>query len=134
MKVLSDHENLAWAAGIIDGEGCFYSAKKRSEGHAPGVGFEVTQASFDDNPPEMLLRLQEVFPFARLGGPYGPYRISTSRPIYRLRVDNFEKVQQVMAMVWPWLGEVKRSEAITALDLHREAWQGYGWHRKAENR
>lgn len=99
---------LAWAAGFFDGDGCF-SLTRASR--YPCVS--ITQQH-----PEVLLRFAEAVGLGKL---YGPYRHRTktlsTKPFCVLRVHGFAEVQAVAAMLWPWLGDMKR----------RQAWEVLRW-------
>lgn len=111
------NEQLAWAAGIFDGEG--YFGNNRNVAPCPTV--LVTQSS-TTGPPEMLVRLQQLF-----GGTIrGPQIKGDRKPIYRWNVNGFERVQNIVAAVWPWLGDVKRAQSSAALLLFRQTWRPPG--------
>lgn len=111
-----DREELAWAAGIFDGEGHVRAARS---GAYTGVGITVVQACTppiepNDAPPLLLLRFRDAFGVdARIKyrGPtteHGKHR-------WDLRISRREHVQHVLICMWPWLGQVKRAQALTAL-------------------
>lgn len=114
---LMDKTQFAWAAGIVDGEGCFYNPKEkhRPEHGARGYTFvraEVAQCG-NDGIPSMLTRLQDIF-----GGKiYGPKARNDNGPIkstklyYKWYLGGFEPVQYFLCCIWPWLGDVKREQA-----------------------
>jgi hypothetical protein len=106
-------EELAWAAGFVDGEGHFgfhpTNVKKIS-------GTAVLDANQIDR--RVLDRLRRYLGMGHINGPY-KYRKNDS-PIYTFRIYGFEHVQAAVAMLWPWLGEVKKLQAKTALQNARE--------------
>ena len=111
-----NREQLAWAAGFIDGEGSFYvqktaSAKRPKRPRRPR--FEVGQID-----PYVLYRLQGILPFgAKVLGPYEnkSYPNSKAKPVYIYSVSGFEDVQALLALVWEWLGPIKREQAKSVL-------------------
>lgn len=121
---VSWREQLAWAAGIIDGEGSFSRIKTNWRNGVdrhwvtPRVG--VSQSS-TTGPPEMVVRLQELFG-GKIYGPYGPRGLSTM-PRWEWRVAGFEQVQAIGAMLWEWLGETKREQFADVLAQAKEARQ-----------
>ena len=110
-------EKLAWAAGILDGEGCFRVHRQRKV-LADGVSklylsssVTVRQTDRYGGVPQMLSRLQDLF-----GGEVrGPYAQPDRRDAWQWRLYRFEAVQYVMCCVWPWLGHQKRRDAIAMM-------------------
>ena len=95
-----------WAAEMADGE-----AHIGFSGEAGRIC--VHQAS-DDGPPEMLTRLQAMFS--------GTVRKCKNRPehgerrqLYDWRLCNRAGIEAALRAVWPWLGEVKRRQAMATL-------------------
>lgn len=115
-----DREQLAWAAGFIDGEGSFYVQKvsSRARPNRPlRPRFEIGQVDT-----RVLYRLQSALPFgARVMGPYcnKTHPGSKAQPMYLYYVDGFKDVQALLALVWPWLGIVKREQAKKVLQPQR---------------
>lgn len=110
-----DRESLAWAAGLFDGEG--------HTGSGRGCGFIEVSQSGEKGVPEVLTRFKDVFGFGKIDGPY--YH-SRKVPIYRYRLGSFEHVQAVIAMMWPWLGSVKRAQAVKNMPNRRKK---RGWNK-----
>jgi len=104
-----NREELAWAAGFYDGEGClFFNRINRS------VGIDVSQTSTTGEPPGTLTRFQNAV--GGIGKIYGPYnKHDNGKPVYSFRVGKFERVQAIIAMLWLFLGQVKRDQAKDAL-------------------
>ena len=104
-------EDLAWAAGILDGEGHFDGSLRETR---PGHTIRGIRVSVPQTDPEMLLRLQALF-----GGQVRKRKPPTN-PKHSQRWDwkvtGLEKVQALTIMVWPWLGSVKRTQALGALE------------------
>lgn len=88
MRVLvaGDRENLAWVAGVFDGEGHVGRHSTRNT-----LFLDISQAS-EEGVPQMLTRVHSTVGFGYVRGPYGPYKISTRKPIYRYEVGGFEGV------------------------------------------
>jgi hypothetical protein len=94
---LWSRENLAWAAGIIEGEGCF----KRS--HRTTLRISVNMTDKD-----ILDRLQMM-----LGGAVsGPHRYEPRRkPIWCWNLCGALPCYAVIAALLPWFGKRRRSQA-----------------------
>lgn len=102
-----DRCELAWAAGLFDGEG---SITLPPAGHgAPRL--ELPQASADGHPHSSLLRLHHVVGVGRISGPRYLKSSWSKLPQCRWEATSFESAQAVIAMLWPYLGRVKRDEA-----------------------
>ena len=109
-----DRETLAWVAGIMDGEGCFYASKARR------IQIAVNQRVDEDGRCRMIERLAAAIPFGKSYGPREhrqPEGVGKKRwrPYMRFQVSGFQNVQAVVSLLWPWLGEVKRQQAEGAL-------------------
>jgi hypothetical protein len=117
-----DREELAWAAGFLDGEGHF--GRHRRKGARPGGRLAIQVAQQDRRP---LDRLQAILG-GRVYGPYGPY--GQTQPYFLWYIQGFERTQATIAMLWPFLSEPKRLQARRALNGYRpnnleEALQGF---------
>jgi len=89
-------ENLAWAAGLFEGEG---SWSLRHQAY-PSARLAMT----DEDVVRRFAATLEL-----LGGRvHGPYR-GTNKPYWVWQLSGFERVQALYAMLWPWLGNRRRS-------------------------
>jgi hypothetical protein len=94
-------EELSWAAGFFDGEGCCSTAYKNNR------PLLLVGQHYD---PVCLIRFQKAV--LGVGKIYGPYSYSTRKnngPSYMWRTTNFEHSQAVVAMLWKFLSEPKRA-------------------------
>lgn len=102
-------EDLAWAAGFFDGEGCFSHSKRSSM---------VAQITNSD--PDILRRFQLLIGQGKI---YGPYRYETTfgnnkeRWVYASTGN--ENVQHVLGSLWFRLGRAKREKARSILLRYR---------------
>lgn len=94
-------EEAAWAAGFIDGEGCFMFSSNKAK-------FAVAQVRR-----EPLERLCQLFGLGRVTGPYA-YQ-ANQKPHYRYELTGLSRIQFVMDTVWPFLSEPKREQASEVL-------------------
>ena len=60
-------------------------------------------------------------------GPYHPPRCDDPsnkkrrrKPVYKITIHGFERVQQVACLLWPWLGAVKREQFRATLTTYLE--------------
>jgi hypothetical protein len=99
-----DRHELAWAAGFFDGEGWANRAGR-------GVQSRINQSD-NDGVPDVLLRFQRVVSCGRI---HGPVREDGREDLYYWDATSRDDVDAVAQAIWPWLGDVKRSEFVAAL-------------------
>lgn len=108
-----NREELAWAAGFFDGEGCSWVDRpNKNQGYNRGhLRLKIQQVEKDT-----LMRFQKALNgLGTVRGPYGPYKNSKSQPIHEWAADNFEHVQAAIAMMWTFLSPPKREQYIKAV-------------------
>jgi hypothetical protein len=106
---------LAWVAGFFDGEGYI------GAGGTPGkrtIEISIAQAG-TAGVPGTLTRVQLVLGVGRLRGPRMLANPWSKLPQYVWCARSFEDVQFAVAMLWQWLGPVKRAQARDALFRYR---------------
>lgn len=106
-RLCFDRENLAWAAGFFDAEGCFSTTAR------VGVSASITQTDR-----ELLDRFRATLGTGKV---YGPYQTAPSdrfprKPHYFYKAHGRERVQALLAMMWIWLGSTKKHQALERLD------------------
>ena len=99
-----DRHELAWAAGFFDGEGWANAAGR-------GVQSRINQSD-SDGVPDVLTRFQHVIGLGRI---HGPVREEGRLDLYYWDATSRGDVEAVANAIWPWLGDVKRAEFVTAL-------------------
>jgi hypothetical protein len=108
-----DREELAWAAGFFDGEGCFSYQERACYGVATISQIDV----------RVLERFRDAVGMGTIYGPYDykyPGRMS-KKPQWNYRAFRREHVQAIAAMLWFQLGPVKREQALSVLRRYRNA-------------
>jgi hypothetical protein len=121
-----NRENLAWAAGFIDGDG--HITKKHSHLYGCQSGYTV---------PEVLIKLSCIFPFGKIYGPYNSISQQDypRKPTWTWSVSKFEYVQAVVAMLWPWLSNYRKDQYkdfINSMKSATKRHQSFGWHKKIQ--
>lgn len=104
-------EELAWAAGLYDGEGSTFS-----NGKTPPM-MTINQSGS----PEVLKRFQSAV--GGLGRIYGPRQVGSpgrNQPRWDWKSCSFEHAQAIMAMLWPFLSSVKRTQMDGAFGRYAE--------------
>ena len=136
-----NREELAWAAGFFDGEGNTSFGSKptiRRDGSVfKGVMVQIGQAeSIPGECPEVLSRFKNAV--GGIGVIMGPYPTG-HKPAWRYQASGFEASQAVIAMLWTFLGEVKKKQAKEKLQAwlaqprlscgvkHDDCKGGHGW-------
>jgi hypothetical protein len=108
--------DLAWAAGFMDGEGCFGLARANKRKRGPDwyrVRASVTQHGAPAVIPEVLLRLHRV-----LGG-LGRIERHGDIDDFKWLVEGDADVAKVLRTLEPYLGALKSEEARKALEAFR---------------
>jgi hypothetical protein len=101
-------EEIAWAAGIFEGEGCVTEVEGR---------FTLKVNNTDE---WVILRFAEI---VRLGSTYGPYRNSEKdghrRKPFWVWTAAAENAMDVMQMLAPWLSErrLERARELTGISF-----------------
>lgn len=106
-------EALAWAAGVFEGEGgtCSIQDTRRYP------ILHVTQSGETECPPDVLTRFRTAV--GGIGFVDGPKFRPGRKPVWKFRAAGFELTQAIVAMLWPWLGTVKRAQAKRVLTEFR---------------
>lgn len=109
--ITSKREELAWAAGFFDGEGCIgcYITSNGSRRYkAPRIMIQIAQIH-----PEVLVRFKNAVGLGRIKGPY-PQRNENSVEYWKFDQEGFVGGQAIIAQLWPFLSTVKKDDAIKA--------------------
>ena len=111
---MNTHE-LAWAAGFYDGEGStsFLVSKEGARRIKICVGQKDRRA---------LDRFHTAVGVGKIAlrthsGHVDGYKLKT-RQLFHFETGKFEDIQHIVASLWPWLGEVKRAQAKSALQRY----------------
>lgn len=100
-----DKTQLAWAAGLFEGEGCF-SFTQASGSRSLFVSLGMTDE-------DVVRRFREVIGFGVI---YNRKPCKAHwKPQFTWRIGSFEQVQAFIAFVWPWLCSRRRAKAKVVL-------------------
>ena len=101
--------DLAWAAGLFEGEGCITVINP--EGHKSSRGGPRLALNSTDE--DVLQKFIGVVGCGRMNGPYhnGPRR----KPIWHWVCGGFENVQAICAMFWHFLCTRRRARIVEVL-------------------
>ncbi|MBO0730555.1 MAG: hypothetical protein J2P57_14955 [Acidimicrobiaceae bacterium] len=126
-----DQEDLAWAAGLFDAEGCvnlyarnpkptvrtgLYRGKKgpRLTRRTPNLRLVV----FQHHDPTVLARFVAALGIGNVYGPGIDNRNGAKR--YQVEIGNFRAVE-ALQLLWPYLSGPKRNQAQAALEAYQES-------------
>jgi hypothetical protein len=101
--------DIAWAAGLFEGEGTILLATKTRTAH-------LCVAMTDH---DVLERLTELLG-GRLRGPYTRKGNPHWKPQWRWNLHGIEQVQEVLRMFYPYLGARRRARAAEAIASYYE--------------
>jgi hypothetical protein len=105
---------LAWAAGLFDGEGSI-SSRSNARGRE-WLELELPQSSVRDVP-ETLSRFHAVVGVGAITGPRVPRNAWSRLPQYRWRIAAQSGVAHVLVELWPHLGQVTRARTLAVRHL-----------------
>ena len=110
-----NREELAWAAGFVDGEGHFGLHLSQGKKSRPYGAITLNVAQKDR---QVLDRFQAALGVGKVYGPYSHGAKPTK--YFAFFSHNFEHTQAAIAMLWPWLSLVKRLQAKQTLLAYAE--------------
>lgn len=112
-----NREELAWAAGFIDGEGSFILHKTHGKKGKREYGRPRLDVSQVDR--RVLDKLRGILQFGKVYGPYRPQK-KNHNDFYLFSVRGLEEVQFILGAVWQWLSSVKQEQAKNVLLAYYE--------------
>ena len=93
-------EEIAWVAGVLEGEGCFRNQKNYSA--------LVSVAMCDK---DVLDRLKELTGLGNVTGPYLPKDAPDNwKPSWQWNVGVRQEVRVLLETIYPWMGERRRQK------------------------
>jgi hypothetical protein len=107
---------VAWAAGLFDGEGSVSVSGTGTRPSYPQPSMEVPQSG-EHGIPDALVRFRDAIGYGSITGPHPPRSPWGRLPGYRWELGGHLAVEGVAAKLWPWLGSVKRLQIEWALSL-----------------
>lgn len=114
-------QELAWAAGVFDGEGtAATTVDRRGRGYLR-VNLSVYQAGGIEEPPQLLQRFKEAVGVGYINGPQTRPTGFRRKPMWAFSVQNIKDFKIVAAKLRPWLSDVK----IVQLDAVLERMETY---------
>lgn len=117
-SVRAASSEIAWAAGLFDGEGSAWLVKDPERPEWRSVALEVPQSSAD-GVPDVLLRFQLAVGAGAISGPRKQSNPWSRLPQYRWQLSGRHNVSAVVRTLWPHLRPVNRTRFLalrTGLD------------------
>src|SRR5688572_7692289 len=116
---MSTSEEIAWAAGFFEGEGCFSShwSQQRKTTQHPNPNATVVNTDMS-----MLVRFQEI---VGMGTLYGRRRHNPKhQACWTWRVGGSRDVRALYEMLRPWLSERRRARAeeVLTASIRKPKW------------
>lgn len=118
MTKLVNAQEMAWAAGFYEGEGCVSAAVTGPRGYMQLV-LVIPQTNR-----EVLDRFQRFTGHGTVRGPYGrkssivqekpdgSLKRYNPKPYWQFKISNAGQVRAVIDALWPYLGPVKQAQAL----------------------
>jgi intein/homing endonuclease len=108
-----DREDIAWFAGLFEGEGTIV---------LPSANNSTSMAIFMTDR-DVLERIHEITGTGSVRGPYYDKRGSNRKPIYKWATNKHADVVRLLLAIYPLMGERRRSRIADATnrltDFHR---------------
>lgn len=104
--MIFDEKEIIWAAGLFEGEGCFFFANKKNR-------TAVVQLATTDK--DVVERFQKAVGFGKIAH---PPTVGTYKPVWVWRMGSFEGFQQIVCYFWSYLGKRRRARATEILKAY----------------
>lgn len=106
-----NREDLAWAGGLFEGEGCIAQARRGGRCY-PHIQLRMTDL-------DVVRRFADVVKVGRVSAQPEKKAEAHHKPSWVWQADGIEAAQAVVAMLWPWLGARRRAVAASVLSEAR---------------
>lgn len=111
-----DKTDVAWAAGLFEGEGTcgsYYGTYVSKAGKRYSRKTPQAQLAIGMTDLEPLEKFRDTFGF---GAIHGPYEVrGGTKPAYKYYVNKREHVQAILAAIYPWLSPRRRAQVAQTL-------------------
>ena len=104
-----DNDDLAWVAGLLEGDGFFWKQTSRRGYVRVGVGVKSTDE-------DVLRYLERLIPESRIRGPFEPRSLG-KKPYWHWELGLRLVVIDLLKQIRPWMGK-RRTEQIDAVLAH----------------
>lgn len=105
-----DRVSVAWAAGVIEGEGYIQAARRKDRSaHEPNDGYVLIKVRVVMSDCDVLEKLRDVFGVGRVT-PYRNTQGLGKKQLYRWDAASRVAVTLVCDAIYPWMGERRRAQ------------------------
>jgi len=115
-----NREQVAWVAGLIEGEGTIRIHKTSPNQPRAKAIYAHPMVSVQMTDEDVVRRAHE---WTGLGHVLGPYNVPSrpgSKPIWMWTINKKDHAMTLIAMVWPYLGERRSEQARRTLAAFRK--------------
>lgn len=98
----SPEQEIAWAAGLFEGEGTVCAVKAYNGSFYPRMAIGTTDL-------DVLQRFVEIVGVGKVYGPYQHYG-PDKKPMYRWAADRRERFTEVLDLIWPFLCDRRQQQ------------------------
>jgi hypothetical protein len=99
-----NREDFAWAAGVLEGEGCFLLVNDRGR-RRPTVRVSMTDQ-------DIILRLRTILGVGTIVSKRPPSLLPQYKDRYVLSIDSGPAAYYVMVAVFEWMGERRQAKIL----------------------
>ena len=116
MSTTWTRENLAWAAGLLEGEGCFHLAKRKGSETSLIMRIDMKLTDFD-----VMARLLAILRIGTIYGPFQNKQFPHRKPIWSFEAVRQNEVYAVCAALYPFMGDRR----LAKIKLMMEAFKNH---------
>lgn len=120
-------EDLAWAAGLFEGEGSIVVRRQCVKGR----DYEQWTLNLSSTDLDVIERVHRIIGLGHITGPYRPK--GSTKPVWAWRITKQWHTYAALVALYPWLGERRRARAQECMEAlaskpvkHCE--RGHTWH------
>lgn len=100
--------NIAWAAGIFEGEGCIAWSKQKKH---PRLSVRMTDR-------DIVLRFHDAVGLGRFTGPYANTGGDPEKQLWCWQTTTIKDTYPVLELLLPYLGERRKARAEEVIQLY----------------
>jgi hypothetical protein len=110
---------IAWAAGLFEGEGCIEMwQRKHSAVPIPRISVKMTDR-------DVVERFTAAVGVGKVYGPYQPKRVNVKgepvKPIYVWQIVRITDIQRILGDFWPYLGQRRKAKSAETIARYYES-------------
>jgi hypothetical protein len=110
LQPFTSREDIIWAAGLFEGEGWI-----SIQGRTPSIGIQMCDKPILDRF-RIYVGIGNIYSRKTKSTP----EIKSRKPQWAWRASGFQRVQAILAYLWPWLGARRRARAKQVLEIAKQ--------------